>query len=143
MVYLDTSFIAPLVIAEDSSDAVEAYVLKLKPREVTTSLWTQVELASLVSRKLRMGEFSGAEADAVRAEFDRVLSESFELLLPKAPDFATAARYLETPGTGLRAGDALHLAIAVNHGARQILTLDMGLIDAGRQMTLPVTHGIG
>ena len=143
MVYLDTSFIAPLVIAEDSSDAVEAYVLKLKPGEMTTSLWTQVELASLVSRKLRMGEFSGAEADAVRAEFDRVLSESFELLLPKAPDFATAARYLETPGTGLRAGDALHLAIAVNHGARQILTLDMGLIDAGRQMTLPVTRGIG
>ncbi len=143
MVYLDTSFIAPLVIAEDSSDAVEAYVLKLKPGEMTTSLWTQVELASLVSRKLRMGEFSGAEADAVRGEFDRVLSESFELLLPTAPDFVTAAKYLETPGTGLRAGDALHLAIAVNHGARQILTLDMGLIDAGRQMTLPVTRGIG
>ena len=139
MVYLDTSFIAPLVIAEDSSDAVEAYVLKLKPGEMTTSLWTQVELASLVSRKLRMGEFSGAEADAVRGEFDRVLSESFELLLLTAPDFATAAKYLETPGTGLRAGDALYLAIAV----RQILTLDMGLIDAGRQMTLPVTRGIG
>ncbi len=143
MVYLDTSFIAPLVIAEDSSDAVEVHVLKLKPGEVTTSLWTQVELASLVSRKLRMGEFSSAEADAVRGEFDRVLSESFELLLPTALDFATAAKYLETPGTGLRAGDALHLAIAVNHGARQILTLDMGLIDAGRQMTLPVTRGIG
>lgn len=31
MVYLDTSFIAPLVIAEASSDAVEAYVLKLRP----------------------------------------------------------------------------------------------------------------
>jgi predicted nucleic acid-binding protein len=81
MVYLDTSFIAPLVIAEDSSDAVEAYVLKLKPGEVTTSLWTQVELASLVSRKLRMGEFSGAEADAVRGEFDRVLNLAYPWVL--------------------------------------------------------------
>ncbi len=143
MVYLDTSFVAPLVIAEGTSDAVEAYVLKLKPGEVTTSLWTQVELASLVSRKRRMGEFSGAEAEAVRREFDRVLSESFELLLPSAPDFATAARYLEMPGSRLRAGDALHLAIAVNQGAKQILTLDMGLIDAGQQMALPVTRGIG
>ena len=35
MVYLDTSFVAPLVIAEDTSDAVEAIVLKLKAGELT------------------------------------------------------------------------------------------------------------
>lgn len=67
MVYLDTSFVAPLVIAEDS-DAVEAFVLKLKPGELATSLWTQVELASLVSRKCRMGELSASQARAVRRE---------------------------------------------------------------------------
>ena len=68
MLYLDTSFIAPLVIAEDTSNAVEAFVLKLKPGELATSLWTQVELASLVSRKVRMGELSAAEAEAVCRE---------------------------------------------------------------------------
>ena len=47
-----------------------------------------------------MGKFSGPEVEAVRREFDRVLGESFELLLPTAPDFATAAKYLEMPGTG-------------------------------------------
>ena len=57
MVYLDTSFVAPLVIAENSSDAVEAFVLKVKHGELTTSMWTQVELSSLVSRKVRMGEY--------------------------------------------------------------------------------------
>ena len=70
MLYLDTSFVAPLVIAEDTSSAVEAFVLKLKPGELATSLWTQVELASLVSRKVRMGELSTAEAEAVRREFE-------------------------------------------------------------------------
>lgn len=142
MVYLDTSFIAPLVIAEDSSDAVEALVLKLKPGEIATSLWTQVELASLVSRKVRMGELSAAEADAVRREFDRILSESFDLLVPAAADYTAAAEYLERPKTGLRAGDALHLAVAASRGANKILTLDAGLINAGKLLKLPVARGI-
>lgn len=142
MLYLDTSFVAPLVIAEDTSNAVEAFVLKLKPGELATSLWTQVELASLVARKVRMGEFSVTEAEAVCREFDRMLSESFELLVPSAADFAAAAKYLETPKAGLRAGDALHLAIAANHGVRKILTLDAGFIDAGRLLKLPVSRGI-
>jgi predicted nucleic acid-binding protein len=101
-----------------------------------------VELASLVSRKARMGELSTAEAEAVRREFERMLSESFELLVPCPADFAAAAKYLEVPKTGLRAGDALHLAIAANHGARKILTLDSGFIDAGKQLKLPVSRGI-
>lgn len=142
MVYLDTSFIAPMVIAEDSSDAVEAFVLKLKPGEIATSLWTQVELASLVSRKVRMEELSVAEAEAVRREFNRLLGESFELLVPAAADYAAAAEYLERPKTGLRAGDAFHLAVAASHGATKILTLDAGLINAGKLLKLPVALGI-
>ena len=142
MVYLDTSFVAPLVIAENSSDAVEALVLKVKHGELTTSMWTQVELYSLVSRKVRMGELSDAQADAVRRRFDRVLAESFDILAPTAADFATAARYLEMRKTGLRAGDALHLAVAVNRRARRILTLDHGFLAAGKLLKLPVTLGI-
>jgi hypothetical protein len=142
MVYLDTSFVAPLVIAEDSSDAVEAFVLKIKPGELTTSMWTQVELSSLVSRKVRMGELSDSKAEVVRRQFERILGESFEVLAPTAADFAAAAKYLESPKTGLRAGDALHLAIAANHRAKRILTLDQGFLDAGKLLKLPVSRGI-
>lgn len=142
MVYLDTSFIAPLVIAEALSDAVEAYVLGLKPGELATSLWTRVELASLVARKVRLGELSGSEAGSVRRELDRVLDESFELLLPSAADFVDAAKYLEIRNTGLRAGDALHLSIAANRGAKTILTLDEGLLKAARPLKLPISRGI-
>ncbi|NCC30277.1 MAG: PIN domain-containing protein [Gammaproteobacteria bacterium] len=142
MVYLDTSFIAPLVIAEETSDAVEAFVLAVIPGDLGTSLWTRVELASLISRKRRMGELSETQAEAVRRELARILNESFELLVPTAADFALAARYLETPETGLRAGDALHLAIAAGQGAETILTLDAGFIRAGRFLQLPVERGI-
>jgi hypothetical protein len=142
MVYLDTSFVAPLVIAEDTSEAVEAAVRKFAPGELATSMWTQVELASLVSRKVRMGELSDSKAEAVRRQFERVLGESFEVLVPMAADFITAGKYLETPKTGLRAGDALHLAVAANCGARKILSLDRGFLEAGRQHKLPVNRGI-
>jgi predicted nucleic acid-binding protein len=141
MVYLDTSFIAPLVINEAASEAVEAKVLKLKFGELTTSLWTQIELASLVARKQRMGELSAAQADAVRTEFRTMLQESFRLLLPTAADFATGTRLLETPRTGLRTGDAFHLAIAANHGAQAIWSLDQGFVKAGKLLKLPVSSG--
>ena len=142
MIYFDTSFIAPLFIAEPASESVEAYVLRLEPEELATSVWAQVELASLVSRKVRMGEFSESEGQSVRRELDRVLGESFDLLLPGAADFADAARYLGIRNTGLRAGDALHLAIAANRGARKILTLDEGLLKIARSLKLPISRGI-
>lgn len=142
MVYLDTSIVAPLVIAEQSSKAVEAFILKVKHGELATSMWTQVELSSLVSRKVRMGELSDSQAEAVRQKFDRVLGESFQMLAPTAADFAAASKYLAIPKTGLRAGDALHLAIAANHHAKKILTLDQGFLEAGSLLKLPVTRGI-
>lgn len=141
MIYLDTSFIVPLVISEDSSDAVEALVVKVKPGDLATSLWTQIEIASLIARKVRMGELTVAEADAVRGEFRKILNESFSVILPTATDFDTARDYLEMPKTGLRAGDAFHLAIAANHGARKIWSLDQGFIKAGKQLKLPVSVG--
>ena len=142
MFYLDTSFVTPLVIAEISSGAVEAFVLKVKPGELTTSMWTQVELSGLISRKVRMGELSDSQAQVVRREFDRVLGESFEILAPTAADFAAAAKYLEIPKTRLRAGDAFHLAIAANRRAKRILTLDEGFLEAGKLLNLPVSRGI-
>lgn len=142
MIYLDTSFIAPLIITEDSSSAVEALVMKAKPGELTTGVWTQIEWASLVARKLRMGEFTAAQAEAVRSEFNLLLEESFTIFLPTAADFATAARFLEMPKTGLRAGDAFHLAIAANRDAKKILTLDQGFINAGKVLMLPVSSGV-
>jgi uncharacterized protein len=142
MIYLDTCFIAPLVIAEDSSNTVETQVMKVKPGELATGMWTQVELASLIARKLRMGELSAAEAEEIRRKFTQILAEFFQILMPTATDFATAAKFLEIPKTGLRAGDAFHLAIAANRGAKKIYTLDQGFIKAGKLFKLPVSSGI-
>ena len=103
MVYLDTRLIAPLVVAEGTSDAVEAWVMTLKPGELATSLWTHVELASLASHKLSCGRTS-AEAAFAPSEFEPVLDESFEVLSPTAAHFVVLAKYVEVTKIGPRAG---------------------------------------
>jgi uncharacterized protein len=71
-----------------------------------------------------------------------MVDESFSVLLPSADDFGLAKRYLGKFETGLRAGDALHLAVANNHRAAAIYSLDETLVKAGKILDLPVRMGI-
>ncbi|MFH1604294.1 MAG: type II toxin-antitoxin system VapC family toxin [Pseudomonadota bacterium] len=142
MYYCDTSFVAPLVLPEPASDAVIAFLKKGRPRELAVSLWTNVEFASLVSRRLRMGELTERQAELARAAFQEMVTRSYRVLLPSAADYGLAAVFLENYKTGLRAGDALHLAIAKNHGARTIYSLDAGLVKAAAVFKVSASTGM-
>ena len=142
MLYLDTSFITPLLLKESTSADVEAYVGKIPAGSLYISHWTALELVSVVAREVRMKRLTESDARIVLAEFDVLTSDSLNVLMPTVADFALAREYVERFATGLRGGDALHLAIAANHGAKRILTLDAGFIDAGKLLRLPVTAGI-
>ena len=64
------------------------------------------------------------------------------MLAVATTDFTAAVALLAKPDTGLRAGGALHLAIARNHRAKTVYTLDRGLLKAGKRLKLPVSAGI-
>jgi predicted nucleic acid-binding protein len=81
------------------------------------------------------------EAADAEARFDTILSLSFSIIAPVPNDFDLAKHYLRRFETGLRAGDALHLAMASNHGARMIYSLDKGLVKAGEILGLPRQYG--
>jgi predicted nucleic acid-binding protein len=142
VLYLDTSFITPLLLKESTSAEVDAYVGKIPPGSLYISYWTALELAGVVAREVRMKRLTDSDARIVLAEFDVLASDSLNVLMPTVADFALAREYVERFATGLRGGDALHLAIAANHGAKKILTLDAGFIDAGKLLKLPVSRGI-
>lgn len=142
MYYCDTSFVTPLVLPESASDALAAFLTKSRPRELAVSLWTNVEFASLVSRRLRMGELTEREAELARSAFRGMVARSYRILLPSAADYALAAKFLENYKTGLRAGDALHLAIAKNHGARMVYSLDAGLVKAATVLKISASTGM-
>ena len=143
MVYLDTSFLAPLFLPEETSGDVPAYVQGLPVRELAVSNWTMVEFSSLLARKVRANELNPEGAAEADAKFEAAVGNSFVMLFPGGDDFAVARRYVQRHETGLRAPDALHLAIAANRGARTILSLDKKLIAAGKILGLPVSQGIG
>jgi uncharacterized protein len=142
MRYFDTSFLTPLIREEKTSAHVTRFVAELTTKELAISLWTEVEVASLLARDVRMGIITGDEAKKADALFEDMVRQSFVVVSPGGDDYALARRHLHNYRTGLRAGDALHLAIAGNHRAEAIYSLDESMIKAGKILGLPVSDGI-
>lgn len=142
MHYFDTSFLAPLILEESTSAKVERFIAKLPSGELAVSQLARVEFSSLLAREVRMGGLDGRSARNADAQFEAVLKESFVVLLPSIDDFDLAKEYLGNHKTGLRAGDALHLAVAYNHSSQAIYTLDKTLLKAGKLLDLPVSTGV-
>src|SRR6266852_230111 len=117
MKYFDTSFLAPLILEESTSSRVEQFMAGLALGELAISHWTRVEFASLLARIVRMGRIERRAAQGAIGQFESVVAQSFIVLTPSASDFGLAKEYLENFESGLRAGDALHLAIAKNNSA--------------------------
>jgi predicted nucleic acid-binding protein len=142
VLYFHTSFLAPLIFPEATSDKIAAFVRRLPAAELAVSHWTRVEFSSLIAREVRMSGLDTQAARRADARFEAMVDESFSVLLPNAADFGLAKRYLGQFETGLRAGDALHLAVAKNHRAAVIYSLDKRLLKAGKILDLPVKMGI-
>ena len=62
--------------------------------------------------------------------FNKLVAESFTVLAVTGGHFRAAARLVDQHTLGLRAGDAVHLATASEHGAT-VHTLDQRLATAG------------
>ncbi len=142
MRYFDTSFLTPLIRDERTSPIVARFVAGLPPDGLAISRWTEVEVASLLARDVRMGVIRSFEAREADKLFGDIVRQSFVVLSPEGGDYELARQYLHTYESNLRAGDALHLAIAANRRAKFIYSLDKGLFKAGRILGLPVTAGI-
>lgn len=142
MQYFDTSFVAPLLLEEATSSKIEAFFAQCPAGALTISHWTRVEFASLVAREVRMGGMKENNALVVIGQFDELVAESFQVLMPTVADYERAKNYIEHFDSKLRAGDALHLAIASNHGAEVLYALDKGLLNAAQLLKVPASWGI-
>lgn len=142
MHYFDTNFLVPLILPEATSDEIAKFLGDLPAGELAVSHWTRIEFSSLLARETRMGGLNAEAAAHADIRFESMVDESFTILLPNGNDFGLAKEYLGNYETRLRAGDALHLAIAKNHRAEAIYSLDKTLLKAGKILGLPVSTGI-
>jgi len=141
MLYFDTSFLTPLILPEATSKRIAAFVGTLPAAQFAVSHWTRIEFSSLIAREVRMGGLQARAAAHAELRFESMIGDSFTILLPDAADYNLAKEYLGRFETGLRAGDALHLAIARNHRAQTIYSLDKTFLKAGTTLGLPVNRG--
>lgn len=142
MLYFDTSFLAPLILEESTSAKIEAFFAKLPVGELYVSHWTRVEFASLIAREARMGGLAEPDALMAIAKFDELVTDSFQVVAPSVADYELAKEYIQHFATKLRAGDALHLAIAHNNDAKTLYTLDQSLFHAAKLIKVNASRGI-
>jgi len=142
MIYLDTSFLTPLFRAESVSKRIESFLAVQSPGALAISQWTRVEFASVLARDVRMKIIDKASARKLLEEFDALAEESLHVLIPAAPDFGLARDFVADFATRLRGPDALHLAIARNNDAEEILTLDADLLAAAKVLKIKARRGI-
>ncbi len=123
MVYVDTSVLVPLFLNEPHSLAASDWYAREKS-ELVAAAWCIPEFASALGIKQRTGAIDTPQAKGAWERFERMVAADLRLL-PVAPaNFHRAAQLVLDAASGLRAGDALHLACAEAAGAKRMATLD-------------------
>lgn len=123
MIYLDTSVAVSMMVPEPRTAEVKPWFAGL-PEVPVGSDWLLTEFDSAISMKLRSGELSEANARAVRKEFAMLAASGLRIVPVSRAAFRDAASLVKAHAHGLRAGDALHLAVAREIHATSIATLD-------------------
>jgi predicted nucleic acid-binding protein len=129
MHYLDTSVLVAAFTNEIATERVKDWLTERRDTNLCISNWVIAEYSAALSMKLRLGHFDeGHRADALGALANSIGSR-LEVLATSALHFRRATYLADQHTLGLRAGDALHLAIAAEHGAT-LISLDKRLVQA-------------
>jgi predicted nucleic acid-binding protein len=144
--FFDSSALAKLYQAEAGSANVEA-IFREANGTIIISRLTVVEINSIFSRRVRMGDLNVADATLLRNHFlNDVATKAFTVVGIIDQHFSEAERLLiQYAGTkSLRTLDALQLAVALDVFRRgslnSVLAADKTLIEVAAAEGLPVTN---
>lgn len=123
MVYVDTSVLVALCVNEPKSAAVARWYAACTD-ELASAAWCVTEFANALGIKQRTNQITAEQGATAWQAFERLCASDLELLPVDPPTFHRAAVLTLDASTSLRAGDALHLAAALDAKAKGMATLD-------------------
>ena len=133
MLYVDTCVLVAALTSEANTTRMQDWLSSQLAEELTVSHLTITEFSSALALKLRTQQLKISERNDALAMFNRLVADSFNVIVVTSSNFRTAARLADQHLLGLRTGDALHLALAVEHRAT-VCTLDRRLVEAGETL---------
>jgi uncharacterized protein len=135
MIYLDTSVVVALLTPEESSSrALDWFSQSREP--LISSDWLITKTHSALGMKQRLHGLSSEARLAAGEQFERLLQGGIELRPLERGRFRHAAELLQDPALGLRAGDALHLAVALHSRCTQLASFDSRMQQAATVLGL-------
>lgn len=135
--YLDASVLVSLLV--DDANTAQARELNSRARLVGVSHWTLVECSSAFSKLMRMGRLSAEEVAELEQMLDRWTSRGPRMVPTTIEDFEEARSFVRRSVSGLRAADALHLAIAARERL-ELATFDLVLARSAAEFGVPVAE---
>jgi uncharacterized protein len=134
---MDSSALVKLYLPEPGADALNE---ALNDRgDVAVSDLVITEICSALARKLREGSMELRFVKrAYRELLDHLEAENYQRLDLLPASHREAERLLFAAKSGLRAADALHLAMALQFGMATLVTYDRRLSEAARDVGLHV-----
>jgi predicted nucleic acid-binding protein len=135
-VYLDTSALIKLYVAEAFSTEVEQLVAEVDG--LVISRLSMLEWHCAMSRRMRTGQISEDYFNLASTEFTRHLAENYFRIVPFDDTLLIdALRVLDgAQPIPLRTLDAIHLTAARNAGVARIATADRVMADAANKFNL-------
>lgn len=137
MIYVDTSALIPAFILESTSESVLAWIESSGERLIISE-WGVTEFSSAAAIKVRTGQIRSAVAKQAKERFLSFAREHCAIAVPQRAEFRRAADLAGDPKLKLRAGDALHLAIAEASNVQGILCLDEMMCSGARAIGIEV-----
>ena len=138
VIYLDTFVLGAMFFREPGAAALFERLESVRKEGLLISAWSLTEMASVAGIKRRTGALDLENCREAPGHFQRFASAHLRTTEVEPADFRTAAVLIETPAgrSALRAGDALHVAIARRLQAR-MASLDQRLCAAADALGLP------
>lgn len=132
--YVDTCVLVSMFHNDSGYPAAEAWLTQAEQHELWISHWVLLEFASATALRQRRGALEVSRIEVLQEALENFRTERLGMLEPRGEDFLLARSWVqELSKSGLRAADALHLAVAHRHELT-LVSADRTLVTAAQQL---------